>query len=208
MNTMNTKHTKNTKNTSKNRVGGRLTWWLLVASFFLAVLSGMAGVEGVPKHVPDCGSYSGSTDRSSHGNFSVPQVTAGGVADLDPLPYDGQAVKMQTLEVATCRSMHCPRHGSDALPTSEDHRTTHTVKTIVIHRGNFSVVPQAIAGGVHRTKQHVVEQKHSPVDCYANGNRAKIKVRSLKNMKMGDLNDLYAAKKNLWKIFHGRIIQK
>ena len=158
---------------SKDRFGGRLTWWMLVASFFLAVLGGMAGVEG--GSIPDC-TYSGSTDQSSHGNFSVPQVAAGGVAILDPLPYDGQAVEMQTKEGAMCRPRHHPSNGSDVLPSSEDDRTTRTVKTIVIRRGHFSVVPQAIAGGVHRTKQR-------PVDCNANGIHAKVNVRGLKNTK-------------------------
>ena len=41
---------------SKDRLGGPLTWWVVVASCFLAVLGGMAGVEGMP--VPDC-TYSG-----------------------------------------------------------------------------------------------------------------------------------------------------
>ena len=46
---------------SKDRFGGRLTWWVLVASFFLAVLGGIAGVEGVA--IPDC-AYSAFHDRS------------------------------------------------------------------------------------------------------------------------------------------------
>ena len=46
---------------SKDRFGGRLTWWVLVASFFLAVLGGMAGVEGGA--IPDC-TYSAWNDRS------------------------------------------------------------------------------------------------------------------------------------------------
>jgi len=46
---------------SKDRFGGRLTWWVLVASFFLAVLGGMAGVEGVA--IPDC-AYDSSSART------------------------------------------------------------------------------------------------------------------------------------------------
>ena len=96
---------------SKDRFGGRLTWWMLIASFFGAVLSGMEGVEGVPVLVCP---YSGSTDRSIRGNFSVPQV---GVVDvLDPLPNDGQAVEIQTRKDAICHPMNHPSNGSNALP--------------------------------------------------------------------------------------------
>ena len=46
---------------SMDSFGGRLTWWVLVAAFFLAVLGGMTGVEGGA--IPDC-TYSAWSDRS------------------------------------------------------------------------------------------------------------------------------------------------
>ena len=114
---------------SKDRFGGRVTWWMLVASFFLAVLGGMAGVGGVP--IPAC-TY---TDRS-YGSFSVPQVTAGGVGTLESLPNDGQAVAQQTQKGEIDRLFDYRSQELGALQSSEDHCTPRDINILDSRDGN------------------------------------------------------------------------